>query len=90
MPMKVKENLTCLLQMLRKPMQYPSMHGDISGHMQSLLHESIMVARERGLERSLCRTPILTPMSQEKEEEGLVMMHKMGYGIPYFIQRDAL
>ena len=36
-----------MLQMLYKAMQDPSMHEDIS---KSLLHESILAARERGLE----------------------------------------
>ena len=62
---------------------------DISSHMQSQLHESILAAGERGLERPPYRTSILDPMRQEEEDKGLVMMHAMEDDIQYYIQRDA-
>ena len=70
-------------------MQDPSMQEEISSHMQSLLYESTLMVKERGLERPLCRTPILTPMCQQEEDKRLVMMHAKVDDIQHYIQGDA-
>ena len=90
MPMKVQESNECTCFKCFARDNAKSKHAwDISGHMQSQLHESILTARERGLERPLCRTPILAPMRQKEEYKGLVMMHAMEDDIQNCIQRDA-
>ena len=52
--------------------------------MQHYLHESFLKTGERGLEWSYYETSILTPKFLKDEDDGQVMMHKMGYEIQIF------
>ena len=62
------------------------MQEEICSHMQNLLHESTLAARERGLDWPPYRTQILTPMHQEEEDKGLIVMHAMADDIHHATQ----